>query len=182
MDVLFFLIIGVNAWIAQEHQKGKTSLVSGFSDAEGGWGYNCAEADKWWRPNALCLTYSGTTPAVALAISDADLRLRPFFRPFQEDNVFSATVSTASNAAGDFRNHILAFGIPALSHAAGSTQLKGFDSTDSFNMNEEAFQKDWPQERPIDDQNWKHSDAKDIAYRYVYTLFDKWVVTGELDK
>ena len=41
------------------------------------------------------------------------------------------------------------------------------------------YQSGWPAERVNDnDINWKHSDAKNIAYRYVYGLFDDWVSEG----
>jgi hypothetical protein len=41
----------------------------------------------------------------------------------------------------------------------------------------------WPAERLSDeDEDWKHSDAKDISYRYVHTLYDTWVTKGNLTK
>ena len=177
--------IGINAWIAQEHQKGKTSLVSGFSGAEGGWGYNCIEPDQWWRFNLLCNTYSGTSTIDAFALINEDLRLRPFFKPFIEKDVFSEDEATAKAAAFEYKDHILAYGIPALSHAAGSTQLEGFvNELNSFQMNADTFKKGWPAERGPQtiDKNWLHSDAKDVSYRYVYTLFDTWIEKGNLNK
>jgi len=45
-------------------------------------------------------------------------------------------------------------------------------------MNAEDFKKDWPAER--DKTHWLHSDAKDIAYRYVFNLYDQWVLEGGL--
>jgi len=48
-------------------------------------------------------------------------------------------------------------------------------------MNAEDFKKDWPAERDNDDDNdWRHSDAKDVAYRYVFNLYDQWVLEGGL--
>lgn len=51
-------------------------------------------------------------------------------------------------------------------------------------MNTELKTEGWPQERGSDDvdKNWLHSDAKDISYRYVHTLYDTWVEKGQLNK
>jgi hypothetical protein len=79
----------------------------------------------------------------------------------------------------------LAFGLPALSHAAGSTELQVGNTFElNTNMNTELKTEGWPQERGSDDvdKNWLHSDAKDISYRYVHTLYDTWVEKGQLNK
>lgn len=94
--------------------------------------------------------------------------------------MFSDNAATASDAANQYKDHILSFGVPALSHAAGSTNLNDesfFQKT--FNMHIDMKNNgEWPAERVNnDDMNWKHSDAKDVAYRYVYKLYDTWVET-----
>ncbi len=79
----------------------------------------------------------------------------------------------------------MAFGLPALSHAAGSTELsdkiKPIKNTD---MNTKLKTVGWPAERgpKIEDKNWLHSDAKDISYRYVHKLYDTWVEKGNLNQ
>jgi hypothetical protein len=83
-----------------------------------------------------------------------------------------------------YKDHTLAFGLTALSHAAGSTKLsdkiKPIQNTD---MNAQ-LKMNWPSERGSEqvDTGWRHSDAKNVAYRYVHKLFDTWVDKGSLNK
>lgn len=172
---------GQNAWIIQEKHKGTKSLADAYSDEEGGWGFNCKTPDKWWRPNLLCDTHNDTDIDTAYALTDDELRLRPFFKPFSVDELFSDNAGVASDAAVQYKDHMLAFALPALSHAAGVTKLTDIKfKGKTFDM---MVMKDgWPEERGprAEDQRWFHSDAKDVAYRYVYKLYDTWVEKGQL--
>ena len=173
--------LGQNAWIIQEKHKGQKTLADTWMDEEGGWGFNCKTPDKWWRPNILCDTYNDTDLVTAYAITDEALRLRPFFKPFSVDELFSDNAGTASDTAVQYKDHTLAFAVPALSHAAGSTELEREDMAGKkFDMM--TMKEGWPVERGPrpEDQRWFHSDAKDIAYRYVYKLYDTWVEKGQL--
>lgn len=42
----------------------------------------------------------------------------------------------------------------------------------------------WPPSRSVDNESkkWKHSDLREIAYPYVFGLFDKFTSQGKLDK
>lgn len=176
---------GQAAWITQEHQKGKKTLASGLSGAEAGWGFNCRQEQWDWTPDFACLTNSGLSTTEAFALTDPQLRKKPFAKPFLQDDFFSDDVAISNKAVEDYKDHTLAFGLPALSHAAGSTELsdkiKPIKNTD---MNTELKTAGWPAERGSDDvdKNWLHSAAKDIAYRYVYQLYDTWVTKGKLNK
>jgi hypothetical protein len=176
--------IGANAWVIQEHQKGKLTLASGLSGAEAGWGFNCRE-DKWkWVPNFACFDNSGLNRAEAFALSDAQLRLRPFAKPFSQDDLFNDDIDIANNTVDIYKDHTLAFGVPALSHATGSTELDvGNIIKVNFDMNTQ-LKTGWPSERgsePID-IGWRHNDVKNVAYRYVHGLYDTWVEKGNLNK
>lgn len=172
--------IGANAWVIQEHQKGKNTAAALWSGEQGGWGFNCA-ADDWYVPGFLCTKYDSFDSATAFAIADQDLQERPFFNPFLRDNLFSTEGTEGSDEAALFKGHTLAFGIPALSHAAGVEKLGigAIAPERTFDMNEDSFKKEWPAERR-GEKNWLHSDAKNIAYRYVYNLYDIWVQKGGL--
>ena len=174
--------LGQNAWIIQEKHKGLNSISTLSLGEEGGWGYNCRFRDKWWRIDLLCRTYEDTEPADAFQIAEADLRTHPFFNPFRADDVFSSDLSKATSAASQNKDHILAFGLPALSHPTGSTPIL-LDSLVGRNFNMNTSLKDgWPAERGPggESERWFHSDAKDISYRYVYKLYDTWVAEGGL--
>jgi hypothetical protein len=88
--------------------------------------------------------------------------------------------ANGSEVAKTFHNHLLSRYVPALSHAAGSTKLNNLNNLRKLDMNNTDFKEGWPQQRgPREkDKNWRHSDSKDIAYRYVYQLYDTWVAKG----
>jgi len=171
--------VGSNAWITQEHQKGKNTTASALSGEEGGWGFNCATPGSWWRIDYLCTRFDSFDSATAFAITDQDLLERPFFNPFLRDNLFSTEGTEGSDEAALFKGHTLAYGVPALSHAAGIEKLVQFGLGEAFDMNAEGFKKGWLAERS-ENESWRHSDAKNIAYRYVYNLYDTWVQQGGL--
>lgn len=118
---------------------------------------------------------------VANALTETQLKQQPFFRRFGEDIDVYADNDTDAQV---FKNYLLARAIPALSDAAGRTAISD-DEFPFVNFDMNISMKDgWPQERgPKEkDKNWRHSDAKDIAYRYVYKLYDEWVTKGQLKK
>jgi hypothetical protein len=81
---------------------------------------------------------------------------------------------------------LLGEAIPALSTPVGShavPSLDGEQGTNNFNLNVNlsagGYKNGWPASRGAD-QNWRHADYLDVAYVYVYTLFDQIVATGAL--
>ena len=118
--------------------------------------------------------------------SNEELATHPIFKPFSVEALHSDNASAASQAALEHKRHVLAYSVPALSHAAGSTVIKK-DKFDEKTFNMQADMKggnNWPRERGSkpEDKKWFHSDAKDVAYRYVFPLYDKWIKLGSLDK
>jgi isopenicillin N synthase-like dioxygenase len=113
------------------------------------------------------------------------LRLRSFAKPFLQDDLFNDDIAVSNTAVEDYKDHVLAVALPALSHAAGSVVLEvGNIPQVNTDMNTELKTVGWPAERGSEDveKNWRHSDAKDISYRYVYRLYDTWVEKGNLNK
>ena len=73
--------------------------------------------------------------------------------------------------------------VPTLSFAAGSNDVSRFGTAQNRNM-QTAFQNHWPQERMADDKKrnrWLHSDAREVAFIYVFKLFDAFVETAQLN-
>lgn len=48
----------------------------------------------------------------------------------------------------------------------------------NFNMQTPAFQTGWPASR--NGVDWRHSDLRDVAYPYVYSVYDKFRNLGGL--
>lgn len=68
--------------------------------------------------------------------------------------------------------------VPAVSHPVGGNKV--LDSTDyyDFDMNQERFvprPNGWGRPAVNGEYPWKHSDMKDLAYFYVYKLYEQLV-------
>ncbi|MFC1747247.1 hypothetical protein ACFL2V_00415, partial [Pseudomonadota bacterium] len=179
---------GAGAWYVQERTKGTRALAGILAPGfiEGGWGFNCKNPDTW-LPSILCDETDDLAPATAFADwPNERLREASFFRPFSVEDVYEDDGSdglfdsSASLAALNHQDHLLGFSIPALSHATGSSKLNmlGIENIDM----QLTHQHGWPLERgtTAGSADWRHSDAKDVAYRYVYKLYDDFVDKGVL--
>jgi hypothetical protein len=170
------------AWVGQEMIKGTYHIGAVLTlDIQSGWDFNSA-----WDIAETTTTYRPRTPTEAAALTDAQLRTEPFFRRFQDDRLMT---SGGGGAAGEYITRADALGgaIPALSFPAGRNPIPLFEqqlrNTDLIDL-----QDGWPQARLNDPKKrisltigrWFHSDAKNIAYRYNYKLWDTWVGIGGL--
>lgn len=99
----------------------------------------------------------------------------PFFDPFENGQLMNLTAGV--NDSRRSYPHDLGYEIPALSFAAGGTRIPSFLASQSINMNNE-MSDGWPIERG--GLAWKHSDYKDISFRYTYKLFESMVTIGAL--
>lgn len=100
-------------------------------------------------------------------------------------------MSTLTPNSNEEVNELLAYAIPALSFGSGGAVVNGFVKTNKeINMNSYPVADggfDWPGERPLDrhpitqePRLWRHSDFKDVAYRYVYKLYDEMAFRGNI--
>ncbi len=83
----------------------------------------------------------------------------------------------------EYRWDLLASAIPTRSFAAAANSIERFEENSrNFNMETlRGVEPAWPAERISDRQkNWLHSDIRDIALPYVYTVFDTMLQKGEL--
>jgi hypothetical protein len=162
----------VQAWVNQEMRKGTTLIWLGPGNAQGGWGFN-----SW---------YAQLDVNQANALSVAQLLERPFFGSFDDPDLHGPLGSdllldgNASLKDSAVFHQLLADAIPSLSHPVGSNPVEN----NTFGGNEDLHSKKtgtfqmegWPREQ----NEWRHSDIKNIAYPYLYEAFENLVETGDL--
>lgn len=173
---------GRHAWALQEKNKGLGfNLLSlgdpvrlGSSDV-GGWGFNrddyfvlVAENDR----RHMTLTEANN-------IDTMGLREKPFFRKGGEFELYG---SNGSEYARFHRDHLLGEMIPARSLPAGANQVgvlrEGSIIDRNLNMHL-IFRNSWPTSRG-NDLSWRHSDLTDVAYLFVWPLYDSFVSAAQL--
>jgi hypothetical protein len=149
-------------------------------DIQGGWGFNSAwhiaETTTTHGPHGgTTTTYRTQTPAEAatLLTNPDQLKTEPFFRRFQDNRLMT---SGGSAAASEYITRADALGgaIPALSFPAGRNPIPRFGQTRNVDLMTQ--QDGWGRSGG----RWFHSDAKNMAYRYNYKLWDTWVDIGGL--
>jgi hypothetical protein len=139
-------------WQKQEIFKGTQNLLGGTSWA--GWGQDGGYPDY----------------VAANAASDATLQSNPVFR-HEPNSMFSSTIPPETI------NEIIAKGDPALSFAAGLNLIKG---ADNFNENGIERTNGWGRSGEPYHNRWLHSDIKNMAYPFIYDVFDTIVSRGDL--
>jgi hypothetical protein len=172
------------AWTKQEMTKG-FALFSGGGigeiNASGGWNWNQHWFTRDYTIEPDGLHYSDPrkrTPAETTSITDAQLRTKPFFEPFHNDDFHKTDKQEAAANNYEEVSRLLAASIPAISYPAGSTEIGDLDGK-NFDMHT-TFKNGWPTSRK-NPKNWLHSDMRDVAYLYVYKLYDKFCEIAELE-
>ena len=175
---------GSKSWFAQEFFKGTPPPGLNFGREHGGWGFN----DAYDRIGTIT-TISSTEASM---LSDEQLRMNTFFRPFEESDPEFPTYDgsvltapdldpTASAEAGEYftRNKLLGEAIPAASFSAGHNPLNSvLGAARNINMNSPSMKIGWPGERS--DSDMRHSDLRDVSYVYIHRIFEKMVEVGNL--
>jgi pimeloyl-ACP methyl ester carboxylesterase len=175
---------GRYAWAFQEKLKGTMESNFILGSYYGGWAFNLSDYH-----NGVWPSQTPYTPAQAFALSDDELKAKPFFNASGPHTaIYDNNQSTASAHAENYLNRaeIIARMIPALTQAAGKVENQNQNNLfkDQFNM-QTSFQTGWPRERLANDKllnNWFHSDLIDIAYIYTSRLYNSFVETGKLNK
>ena len=147
----------VNVWQKQEVLKGVDNVAGTLA---GGWGFhfvsNSTPTMTTWR------TY---TPDEARAmVEDGSI---------VTNAVFARTASAMfdPSATQDARFETLAKYVPAVSTAAGKVAV--FEQDDrAYNLNSQMFRNGWGRNHPRYGLDWLHSDMKDMAYHYVFPLYN----------
>ncbi len=184
------------SWVMQEMIKGRRGPLGVYAyelvmpDQHGGWEYNT----HWSEGNAH--NWDKLEPEDTIGISTEQLREQPFFRRFiaagdgEAARFLNYDGSVLHAPLGDdAANHqarlpetqykILAEAIPALSFAAAANEVESFNRiNDGRNIEMQELQNEWPKNRRVTD--WLHSDFKNVAFNYVYKLYDRIVKEGVL--
>ncbi len=153
-----------DAWGAQELLKGTTvlygtDLLLQNVAVEGGWGINAryvANPLAYIPSIGLRADYfRGYTREQAIA--------QPLFTSFDDARMASTNVLDFADA--ELRAKMLGDAIPAESFAAGRNALDGFVNYEYL----EKAKHGWPTKG--DEPKWRHSDIKNVDYRYVQDFF-----------
>ena len=172
------------AWSKQELFKGTTVWhvlnavpFLGLDVAcEGGWGINATYAAN---PYYYVPVYGFFANAMANFTREEAIE-SPLFTPFKTETAAMHSTNLYTIADADcrcsLRAKFLGDAIPATSFAMGANMTSGL--LDNYNM-QSCMPNDWPEElkTELDDGQkvkiWKHSDIKNVAYYYVYLLFNR---------
>jgi len=124
-------------------------------------------------------------PESAATLKSPQLRIRPFFLVGNEGNLYKE--ESVSNYALTNMDRLLADALPARTLAAGKRAVPSLlkdGSNEEVNSDMQSKFKTqkttgiyWPSVRQ-DQPNWRHSDLREVAYTYLYKIFNKFVEPG----
>jgi hypothetical protein len=185
--------LGKYAWALQEKMKGRIIVAREYpvlGSVYGGWGFTENIGHPPHRPLV----------AEARVLSFSSLLTEPVFDPGFKLVEFSPSpeapggytsqhvtgpswiadltdVSKGSGAATAHLNTLLAEMFPASTLPIGSTFQSAFGQENNFDMQTE-LKEGWPPERQNED--WRHSDVKIVAYPFISRVFRHIVDLGKL--
>ncbi len=172
---------GIYTWALQEKLKGKATVDGVLGSDYGGWGFN----NEWDVFDVNIMNVRRRTPSEAADIQTTLLRTMPFFIVGNEVDLYND--ASGSDYALRNRIRLLADAIPARTLAAGKQMVSELGQIDKFNFDMQTTYKTkikgvvyWPRGGLFQRDNWRHGDAREVAYSYVYLLFDKFVGLGGL--
>ncbi|MBI5074279.1 MAG: alpha/beta hydrolase [Nitrospirae bacterium] len=170
--------IGRYAWALQEKLKGATNSNNELGSNYGGWGFNLSDPEYTVDADGYVKQIA---PVQANGIQNSQLMTRPFFKKGNDGILFDAVAG--SNYAATHKYRLLADAIPARTLAAGKTIVVGLTQTDGINIDMQTTFKTrktagiyWPRLKG----EWLHGDVREIAFSYVYLLFNDFVIRGGL--
>jgi pimeloyl-ACP methyl ester carboxylesterase len=163
---------GEYSWCLQEKRKGQNWISVIGGETYGGWGLN------------VYYIMNGTMPMDA-----EETKSEPFFhtgRPELADlyvPLNTNQVDVGSQFAVNNLNFLLASFVPSRTLPMGANNVQALNSPTeikNFNMQTPEFQTGWPGER--DDNDWLHSDLREVAYPFVRKLFETFKTLGGLNQ
>lgn len=183
-----------SVWVMQELLKGSV-LFHGVNstqffdvDCEGGWGINTyyAADPRWYLP------LGGFTGSTSSNLEWRAAVEHPLFTPFRAEHDGMHSTNVFVKVCGGYgfltdgdslRARFLGDAIPAESRAAGANPIRVGVVDQNIRMDTDVSEGGcianwglWPQKRRDGDvPRWAHTDFKNVAYFFVYPLFDKLV-------
>jgi choice-of-anchor A domain-containing protein len=172
--------VGRYSWQKQELFKGRTASTDTITSwltrsDQAGWGFRGTWETTLGGGQVFVRAYSADE---ANALTPDGIRAAPVFHP-NPPELFQSSIPLADRA------RILAYGIPALSQAAGGGQVGSNEEPamrSEVNMSTDILRPNgwWRPGYDDLDERWLHCDLREVAYYYVYPLFDNLVETGGL--
>ena len=182
-DMLINWSTSRGAWGHQEFVKGTNVFSSGGAS----WAFERTQAGWNWN----YLAYLSAPDANSSTVRE-QLKTRPAFERFLEDDLMSADPAVASTKAGEAKVQydLLGRALPSLSYAAAANKsiaLAQMQSSRNFDMEGEGrTPNQWPTEGHTGDSKsvgrWLHSDFKNVALPYVHQMYEAMISKGALDK
>jgi len=176
------------AWALQELAKGTQRFGATLTlDSQGGWGFN-----NYWFVDQVSPGSPSDVIKRRRQISEVaeikreQVRTDPFFERFQDSRLMDPQAGSMAALEYQTRSKTLAEGIPALSFAVGRNEVAAYGSTRNIDLM--SLKNGWPAQRlndakmimPDGGGRWLHNDIADVAFRYVYKVFDYWCAQGDL--
>ena len=159
-----------NCWQKQETHKGVEPIAGNL---KGGWGF------YWWMESSgddeCPVFYSAATTSVMVA--NGSITNNPVF-------YYLGTQMDNRNASQDDIWFALAEYVPAVSSPVGGNRIWSEAGKD-VNLNDNSSQgvprpNGWGRAHNVFGASWFHSDMKDMAFFYVYKLYEQLVTKGSL--
>lgn len=152
-------------------------MATAAGTLSGGWGFNV-----WQEYDPLLQEFRDvrySPEGAAAAVADHSITNRPAF------DVHDAGEMMNPRASEDDVFLALAKHVPALSSPVGGNPvLEGEDRNVDMNLNNEfggvPRPNEWGRNHPVFGASWLHSDMKDMAYFYVYKLYEQLIQKGNL--
>jgi len=172
--------IGTYSWAFQELLKGRIWSLIQADSSTGGWGFNYNAADNYVDYN--CVGTDDTKictfikPHQANLLDSSVLMTKPLFKKnsdnaqlYTEQPVDGSTLTTA------MKERILADEVPAVTFAAGHRGVSAFAKNIDIRAKYLTDNPNTPWPRGTVKYEWRHSDLYNVAYPYVYLLYDDWI-------
>ena len=164
-------------WYNQETRKGLWPMM--IHEYEGGWEFNpfYDTVTGSWLGNEYVEQRYHMNPTNAAALSDLQLRQKPFFLDFANPEMYSSSNGLVVAANYLYRAEMLAYAIPSESFAIGANPLPQLVASDlNFNM-ASLFaygRNDLPENGESTTEmhrNWQHSTFVQRSYKRTHQLF-----------
>lgn len=149
-------------WQKQETLKGMATVAGTLS---GGWGFHYWLVQGAYPDDVEFVRYSAAT--VSVMVTNGSITNNPVF------NRGAAELLNPNASLADQRL-ALAKHVPAISTAMGRTSAWD-EKIENHDLNGAAYQNGWGRHHSSYGTDWQHSDMKDMAYFYVYKLYDEIV-------
>jgi len=208
LDVVKLALTGGRfAWSLQEKLKGRQIAIE--IEQLGGIGRIGSTYGGWRFSENIGNPPHTASPSEALQLDNASLKVNPVFDPgfkliinspspeYPNGQIVKDVHAGAPNWIIDLTdpdkgsvtaqahgNQLLAEMFPATTLPAGANRAGAFAPVGGADRNldmPELYKNSWPAERG-NDTDWRHSDVKDVAYTFVYRLFEKFTTLGGLEQ